>query len=139
MKAALGAGPPLRIFGNDYPTHDGTAVRDYVHVADLVDAHVRALEYLEAGGATTALNLGTGRPASVFEVIEDIGRIGGRRPPIEWAARRPGDPAVVYADSSLAAAVLGWTARYGMSEIIETAWRWHADSAERLDPVHQYA
>ena len=142
MKAALGAGPPVRIFGNDYPTRDGTAVRDYVHVLDLVDAHVGALEYLEAGGSTTALNLGTGRPASVLEVLDEIGRVGGQRPPVEWADRRRGDPAVVYADSSLATETLGWKARFGMEEIIQSAWRWHSTNPHGYDRyalAHQYA
>jgi UDP-glucose-4-epimerase GalE len=142
MKATLGAAPPIRVFGSDYPTPDGTAVRDYVHVLDLVDAHVRALEYLEAGGSSIALNLGTGRPASVIDVVEEIRRASGRRPPIEWADRRRGDPAVVYADSSLAAETLGWKARYGIEEIIQSAWRWHSthyQGSESVAPANQPA
>jgi UDP-arabinose 4-epimerase len=92
MKAALGRRGPLPVYGTDYPTPDGTAIRDYVHVVDLADAHVKALEYLEGGGDTTVLNLGTGVGSSVFEVLATAERVIGRPVPHELVARRPGIP-----------------------------------------------
>src|SRR4051794_21175798 len=108
MKAALGRRPPVQVFGTDYPTPDGTAIRDYVHVEDLADAHVRAVEHLEQGGDTTAINLGTGTGSSVQQVIDAAKAASGGDVPVEYVARRPGDPVAVYADNSLAARVLGW-------------------------------
>ena len=98
MKATLGHGPPLQVFGTDYPTPDGTCIRDYIHVDDLADAHVRALDYLAGGGATVSLNVGTGVGTSVLEVIETTERIADRPVPHEIVARRPGDPVATYAD-----------------------------------------
>jgi UDP-glucose-4-epimerase GalE len=126
LKTALGRGPAVRIFGTDYPTPDGTAVRDYVHVDDLADAHVAALEYLAAGGAPLTVNLGTGRGSSVLEVLEAARRASGAPVPAVAARRRPGDPAAVWADPRLAREVLGWTARHGLDEIVASAYRWHA-------------
>jgi UDP-glucose 4-epimerase len=126
---AIYHGPPLLVRGMDYPTPDGTAVRDYVHVADLADAHSRAVAYLTAGGRSTVLNLGTGQGSSVLEVLEVLGRIAGR--PVPWIAkeRRAGDPAALWADSREACRVLGWRARYGLNDVLETAWRWHSSQA----------
>jgi UDP-glucose-4-epimerase GalE len=125
--AALGRLPPLEIFGNDYPTPDGTAIRDYVHVADLAAAHVRALEHLRGGGASRAFNLGVGRGHSVAEVIRAVERASGRAVPMRYAPRRAGDPPVLVADPAAAAAVLGWRARVTeIDAIVATAWRWHA-------------
>ena len=126
MEAALGQRVPLRVFGTDYPTADGTNIRDYVHVVDLADAHLRALEYLEAGNESTAVNLGTGRGSSVLEVIESARRASGVAIPMELTDRRPGDPVALYADTTKAAEVLGWTARYGLDDIVGTAWAWHS-------------
>ncbi len=124
--AARGTRPPVGVFGTDYPTPDGTAVRDYIHVADLADAHVRALDYLARDGATTAINLGTGRGHSVREVIDTVERIGGRPVPFTNSPRRAGDPPELVADATKARAVLGWTPRYPeLSTIVEHAWRWH--------------
>ena len=127
IEAALGRRPPVGVFGRDYPTPDGTAIRDYVHVTDLADAHLAAVEYLEGGGASTAVNLGTGRGHSVREVIETIERVSGRPVPSHDAPRRPGDPPSLVADPRRAAGVLRWTPRFpDLQTIAEDAWRWHA-------------
>jgi UDP-glucose 4-epimerase len=126
MKAAIGKAGDIKVFGTDYETPDGTAIRDYVHVADLADAHVKAIELLERGGASTVVNLGTGKGSSVFEVIDAARRVSGRDIVVDEVARRPGDPVAVYADNRKAAAVLSWRPRYGIEEIIESAWRWHS-------------
>lgn len=127
LDAALRRRPQIEIYGTDYPTPDGTAIRDYVHVQDLAEAHLRALEHLEAGGNSMALNLGTGHGHSVREVIRAVEAISGRPVPYREAARRPGDPPSLVADPSLAAELLGWRARISdLSMIIRTALGWHA-------------
>lgn len=126
VQSGLGRRPALRIYGADYPTPDGTCIRDYVHVVDLADAHRLALLYLQSGGASTTLNLGTGRGVSVREVVTAIEAVSGQALPVEFAGRRPGDPAAVWADSRRAGRQLGWRPRYGLGEIVQTAWRWHA-------------
>ena len=98
MKAAVGITPDVKVFGTDYDTPDGTAIRDYVHVIDLADAHVRAIDHLERGGDSTVVNLGTGTGSSVFEVIDVANRVSGREIPVEKLGRRAGDPVAVYAD-----------------------------------------
>lgn len=124
--AALGSRPPLEVFGTDYPTPDGTAVRDYVHVSDLAQAHVRALEYLYAGAASRAFNLGTGRGHSVREVVAAVERVAGRAVARREAPRRPGDPASLVAAPGSARELLAWTPlRSDLETIITTAWRWH--------------
>jgi UDP-arabinose 4-epimerase len=126
IAAAYGDCPALEVFGTDYETADGTAVRDYIHVTDLARAHVRALKWLKNGGSSMALNLGTGEGHSVQEVIAAIERIGGRQVPVKISPRRPGDPARLVADATLAARVLGWTPRHqSLDEIIATAWQWY--------------
>jgi len=134
MKAALGLRPPVQVFGTDFPTPDGTAVRDYIHVEDLADAHVMALEHLETGGASTAVNLGTGTGSSVREVIQSTEREIGRSVPAEYVGRRPGDPSAVWADNRLAAELLGWKPRYGLAEIVSSAWRWHSAHPHGYQP-----
>lgn len=126
MKATLGHRPPVQVFGTDYPTPDGTCIRDYIHVEDLADAHVRALGYLTEGGPTVALNVGTGVGSSVLDVIRATERISGRTVPYESGPRRAGDPVATFADPSLVAATLGWTATRGLDEIIRSAWHWHS-------------
>jgi len=126
MKALLGARPPLSVFGTDYPTRDGTAIRDYIHVDDLADAHVRALEHLEAGGASATLNLGTGTGSTVREVLAAAARAAGRPVPHQDVARRAGDPAAIWADTHRAAELLGWEATRGLDEIVASAWAWHS-------------
>jgi UDP-arabinose 4-epimerase len=130
IEAALGQRPALDVFGTDYPTPDGTAVRDFIHVTDLASGHVAALRYLAAGGPATAMNLGTGRGYSVREVIATIASVGGRPVPVRECERRPGDPPTLVADATLARDILGWTPRYtDLHEIVETAWAWHEQLA----------
>lgn len=127
--AALGKLPHLDVMGNDYPTRDGTAIRDYIHIVDLAEAHVLALRYLLGGGASEVFNLGIGRGYTVREVIESVERVSGRPVPTRIAARRAGDPPELVADSSKARRVLGFLPRYDdLDAVIETAWRWHARS-----------
>jgi len=125
IQAALG-GEPLQVFGDDYPTPDGTCLRDYIHVSDLADAHVKALDRLNGGQPSGAYNLGTGRPHSVREVITAVERVTGRRVMWRVAERRPGDPAILYAASGKARADLAWTPRFpDLEAIVRTAWDWH--------------
>jgi UDP-glucose 4-epimerase len=126
MKAAVGKSPSVKIFGTDYPTPDGTAIRDYIHVVDLAVAHVKALEYVVRTGKSTAYNLGTGVGSSVQEVVDTAKRISGVDFVVELAPRRPGDPAAVWADSSKAQRELDWHPMYNLEDIIRTAWRWHS-------------
>jgi UDP-glucose 4-epimerase len=135
MKATLGYGPPLRVFGTDYPTPDGTCIRDYIHVDDLADAHVRALSYLAAGGATASLNVGTGVGSSVLDVINTTERITGRPVPHDLVDRRPGDPVATYADPARIAEVLGWKATKSLDDIIGTAWTWHSTHPNGYEPA----
>lgn len=124
LDAAQG-GKPIEIYGDDYPTHDGTCVRDYIHVTDLAEAHVRALDYLLHGGRSMALNLGTGAGHTVREVIQAAQAVTGREVPCRIAPRRPGDPAALIADPRLAATVLGWQPRYSaLDSIVGSAWKW---------------
>jgi len=124
LRAALGKGP-VKVFGEDYETPDGTCIRDYIHVVDLVAAHLRALEWLQETGRSGAFNLGTGRGYSVKEVIRTAETVTGRRVPWVSAPRRPGDPPVLVADPSVSAQVLGWRAEHkSLETIIETAWTW---------------
>ena len=127
IEAARG-GAPLRVFGDDYPTADGTCQRDYVHVSDIAEAHVRALEALGAGSGEAArvYNLGTGAPHSVREVIRSVERVTGRRVPAEPAPRRPGDPPVLFAAAGRIGRDLDWRpAHTDLDDIVATAWRWH--------------
>jgi UDP-glucose-4-epimerase GalE len=124
---AAGDGRPLQVFGQDYPTPDGTCLRDYIHVADLADAHVLALARLEQGGASASYNAGTERPSSVLDVIAAVERATGRRVAWTSAPRRPGDPAVLYAAAGRIRRDLGWTPRRAdLDTIVGDAWRWHA-------------
>jgi UDP-glucose 4-epimerase len=126
MKATLGQGPAVQVFGDDYPTADGTAIRDYIHVEDLAEAHVRSVDYLARGGAPRAFNIGTGVGTSVMEVIRTTQRVSGQPVPYEIVSRRAGDPMSIYADPSAAKAELGWVPKYDLDDIISTAWRWHS-------------
>lgn len=117
--------PSLTVYGNDYPTEDGTCVRDYVHVSDLADAHVMALKYLERGGSTSCLNLGTGKGWSVSEVIKSVIEVTGQPIAVVDGMRRPGDPPVLVADPTRAIQVLGWLPKYpNINAQIEHAWKW---------------
>lgn len=125
LQVALGQREHISIFGDDYPTPDGTCIRDYIHVDDLGAAHVKALDHLQPGQGLK-LNLGTGRGNSVREVIEACRRVTGHAIPEKIAPRRPGDPPCLVADSSLAQATLNWQPRYtDINDLVATAWRWH--------------
>ena len=125
LEAAAG-GRALQVFGDDYPTPDGTCLRDYVHVSDLADAHVRALDAIAAAGPSGSYNLGTGRPHSVREVIRTVERVTGGTVPWTVAPRRAGDPAVLFAASQKAQADLQWAPRWpDLESIVRTAWEWH--------------
>jgi len=125
LRVAAGLDPSVPIFGTDFPTPDGTGVRDYVHVEDIASAHLHALQYVADGGDPITLGLGTGRGHSVREVIEAVRAVTGRDVPVKLEPRREGDPAAVWADPTRAAAVLGWTATRDLEAIVATAWRWH--------------
>ncbi|MDQ3171943.1 MAG: UDP-glucose 4-epimerase GalE [Acidobacteriota bacterium] len=126
IAAAVG-GEALQVFGDDYPTPDGTCQRDYVHVDDLAQAHLLSLARLEEGGGSARFNLGNGAAISVREVIDAVERVSGRKVPFVMSSRRPGDPARLVASSALAHAELGWRPRLAaIDDIVGTAWRWHA-------------
>ncbi|MSP67048.1 MAG: UDP-glucose 4-epimerase GalE [Alphaproteobacteria bacterium] len=140
IRAALGQQPICEIYGTDYPTPDGTAVRDFIHVTDLATAHVGALDHLSRGGESRALNLGTGRGHSVRTVIEAVARHAEQ--PIATVAkpRRLGDPPVLVADATAAQRVLGWIPRHSnLDQIVATAWRWHAARAEQSSQLRAQA
>lgn len=123
IDAMLGRREPLKLFGRDYPTPDGTCIRDYIHVADLADAHIRIISQLE--NCSVSYNLGSGKGFSNLEVIQSVERVSGRRVPWEWAARREGDPAVLVADSSRMRADTGWEPKFSdLDSIVGTALRW---------------
>jgi len=125
LQAVSGRRGPLTVFGRDYDTPDGTCVRDYVHVTDLCDAHIKALEWLNSGCASAVFNLGNGEGFSVAEVLDAVGRVTGKPVPIVDGPRRAGDPARLVADSGLARLSLGWKPQYGdLETIISHAWKW---------------
>ena len=124
LSAAAGSGAELQIFGSDYPTPDGTCIRDYVHVNDLANAHVKALEHLANGGSSFAVNLGTGTGFSVQEVISAVEQATGKTVPRKLAARRAGDPPALVANPAKAQGLLQWKATRGLREIVGTAWKW---------------
>ncbi len=126
IQAALGQRPSIQVFGDDYNTADGTCVRDYIHVSDLADAHLRAVDHLLGGGESDVFNLGNGQGFSVKEVIETVKQVTGRDFPVAISPRRAGDPAVLIASSDKARRVLGWNpTRNKLPGIIESAWQWH--------------
>lgn len=144
IHAALGQRPWFDVFGTNYQTPDGTAIRDFVHVTDLADAHVRALRHLRDGGDSVALNLGTGAGHSVRDVIATVERVGRRSVPVREAPRRRGDPPALVADARRAQSVLGWQPRYADLEVIvRTAWDWQSNvlagqggfAAQQMVPV----
>jgi UDP-arabinose 4-epimerase len=124
LAAAAGKGPELQVFGADYPTPDGTCIRDYIHVNDLASAHVKALERLAAGSESFAVNLGTGSGASVREVISAVEKTTGKKVPHKIVARRAGDPPALVANPAKAQALLQWKAARGLDNIVATAWKW---------------
>jgi UDP-glucose-4-epimerase GalE len=126
IETAQGGKAVLTVFGNDYPTPDGTCVRDYVHVQDLAQAHYLALEYLSGGGESDSYNLGNGDGYSIREILDAVAAQAGRNFPVEYAPRRAGDPPVLVGDSAKARRVLGWKPEFTtLKDIIETAWNWH--------------
>ncbi|YCM42415.1 UDP-glucose 4-epimerase GalE [Verrucomicrobiaceae bacterium 227] len=125
IAAAMGRRENIQIFGSDYDTPDGTCVRDYIHVEDLASAHSKAISYLLDGGSTVAVNLGTGVAVSVMEIVKEVERVTGLKVPVQYAARRPGDPPVLLADPSLAEELLGWKAvNSDLAKILESAYSW---------------
>jgi len=124
LRAAAGRGPELQVFGADYPTPDGTCIRDYIHVTDLADAHVKALDHLVAGKPSFAANVGTGHGDSVQEVLAMIEEVTGNKVPRRVVARRPGDPPALVADPRKAQELLQWKASRSLRDIIATAWKW---------------
>ncbi|HEV2188174.1 MAG TPA: UDP-glucose 4-epimerase GalE [Stellaceae bacterium] len=138
LRAALGTAPPVQVLGTDYPTPDGTAIRDYIHVDDLAAAHVRALQYLAAGGDSTAVNLATGNGYSVRQIIAAVTKAVGDAVPHREAPRRAGDPPALVADPSLAAEVLGWRAGCSdLNTIIKTALAWEMRQHDAVAPVRE--
>ncbi len=132
LDASTDDGQKLRILGSDYPTPDGTCIRDYIHVSDLADAHVRALQYLEShaeanGNNALAINLGTGKGNSVLEVIRATEAATGQAVKRTLGARRPGDPPILVADPAKAQSILGWTAQRTLADIVSSAWRWRGN------------
>lgn len=125
LYTALQKREKLFVYGNDYDTQDGTCIRDYIHVMDLADAHLKALEYLNSGNESTIINLGTGKGNSVLEIIKKSEEITKRKIPYEITSRREGDPAILVADNKKAKEVLGWSPKFSIEEILESAWRWH--------------
>ena len=126
MKAAMGHAPALKVFGNDFPTPDGTGVRDYIHVEDLAAAHVAALDYLAGKGTSITCNVGTGFGTSVMDIITATEQITGKKVPYEIVGRRTGDPAECYADPSLINKTFGWSPTHSLDDIIATAYAWHS-------------
>lgn len=137
LQVALGKQNQINIFGDDYNTRDGTAVRDYVSVQDLADAHVLCLDYLLNGGKSRVFNLGTGKGFSVREIIEAARRVTGHKIPETIGKRRPGDPATLIADASRAREMLGWEAKTSLEEIIASAWHWHRLNPEGYRMKHE--
>jgi len=126
IAAAAGTGPALKVFGDDYPTPDGTCLRDYVHVDDLSRAHIAVFDKLATPGTGLFYNLGTGNPASVLEIIRSVEAVTGLKVPYSMAQRRAGDPPALYADSRKAVAELSWKIKFPqVGALIETAWKWH--------------
>jgi UDP-glucose 4-epimerase len=128
IDAALGRRQGFKVFGSDYETRDGTCVRDYIHVLDLADAHVRAVEYLLKGGESVALNLGTGTGTTVKELLGAIEDVSQRPFPVEYIGRREGDSHTLVANNDKARDVLGWVPQYDLLQIIQSAWNWHSRS-----------
>jgi UDP-glucose-4-epimerase GalE len=135
LAVAAGRRDAVEIYGTDYPTPDGTAIRDYIHVEDLADAHVRSVLHLADGGPSVTLNLGTGQGASVKEVVAAARAASGRAIETRLAPRRPGDPAAIWADAGLADRVLDWRPRHDLDAIVSSAWTWHERHPDGHGPL----
>ena len=129
-QVAVGKLPRLGVFGNDYPTHDGTGVRDYIHVVDLAQGHVKAIEYAASHKGTEIFNLGTGTGYSVLDIVNAFMRVNGIDIPYDIKPRRPGDIAECYADPAKAREGLGWTAKYGIDEMCRDSWNWQKNNPQ---------
>ncbi|EXY09462.1 UDP-galactose-4-epimerase, partial [Bacillus thuringiensis] len=127
-QVAVGKLKELSVFGNDYPTKDGTGVRDYIHVVDLANGHVKALEKVLSTTGVDAYNLGTGMGYSVLEMVEAFEKVSGKKVPYKITERRPGDVAVCFADASKAKRELGWEATRGLEEMCADSWRWQSEN-----------
>ncbi len=127
LKTALGKRDMIYIFGNDYDTPDGTCVRDYIHVNDLADAHLKAIDYLNRESTSNIFNLGTGSGYSVKQIIDEAVNVTGKQIETKIVNRRAGDPAVLVADNKKAKEILGWVPKYDLRKVIETAWNWHSN------------
>jgi UDP-glucose 4-epimerase len=126
MDVALGKKSAFKLFGNDYKTSDGSCVRDYIHILDLADAHVRALDYVKNKQKSVEVNLGVGKGYSNLEILREIEKITGKNIPVEYVSRRSGDPDSIYADNSKAKTLLEWVPQYSdISTIVQSAWKWH--------------
>jgi UDP-glucose-4-epimerase GalE len=125
IRALLTGDQRLQVFGDDYPTPDGTCIRDYIHVDDLAGAHIAAVDLLDRGGASTAVNVGTGIGSSVKQVLDAIERVAGRPVPHDIVPRRVGDPVATYSDPARSHSLLGWQPQHGLDTIVESAYRWH--------------
>jgi UDP-glucose 4-epimerase len=127
LQVANGKREQINVFGDDYPTHDGTCIRDYIHITDLADAHIRALEYLKNGGKSTYYNLGNGNGFSVKEVIDTVEKVLGQPIKKQIVERRPGDPASLVASSEKIQRELGWKPKYDtLDSVVASAWKWHS-------------
>ena len=126
LRVPMGLRESISIYGDDYPTPDGTCIRDYLYIMDLADAHLKALDYLAKGGKSVICNLGNGKGFSVKEMIETARSVTGHPLPVVVTPRRPGDPARLVASSERARKVLGWKPKTGIEKIIATAWEWHS-------------
>jgi len=129
-QVAVGKLPMLNVFGNDYDTHDGTGVRDYIHVVDLAKGHLKALDYIRQYRGVEAFNLGTGHGYSVLEMVTAMEKVSGKQIPYTITDRRPGDIGICYADPTKAQELLGWTAEKGIEEMCEDAWRWQSTNPD---------
>ena len=133
IRALLTGDQELQVFGDDYPTPDGTCIRDYIHVDDLAQAHIAAIDYLGSGRDSVAVNVGTGVGSSVLDVLRGIERIAGRPVPHRVVDRRAGDPVSTFSDPTLSSGLLDWHPQYGLDEILDTAFRWHVRQHETAD------
>lgn len=132
-QVAIGRRPELSVFGGDYDTPDGTGVRDYIHVVDLADAHLKALNYLEFNEAVSTFNIGTGQGYSVLELVQAFTKVTGIEVPYQIKDRRPGDVAASWANADLAKAELGWTAKKDINQMMQDSWRWQSDNPKGYD------
>jgi UDP-glucose 4-epimerase len=135
MQVAARRSPAVDVYGTDYATPDGTAIRDYVHVLDLADVHARALDHLADGGDSLTVNVGTGHGASVLEVVDVARAVTGESIPVREAPRRAGDPAAIWADGRLAREALSWEPQHDLESIVSSAWRWHTKHPDGHGPL----